>query len=586
MTIYLKILKSTERKVRNVPNVYGDDYAKGGDLENPWHTGENPYDSDYTGGKKDKYDEPTGEYDVRYIGEYSMDEETLKLKEKELIEFAKEFDYEGNNLEEAKEYIREKGWSITPRIKSDDLRGYAKGGKTKTRYFLMQDYHPTDEGPSGTWREPTGDFFYESAKNMADAKKIAKEIEKEEEGKIKIIKEITDGTSLKSISEGRYKPDLWEFYEEEDELGPFYAKGGKTKTRYFLMKEDNEIFYTEATDMDDAKDVASMWNADIIKEITDKKQIAKIKKGTYNPHLDLAGYAKGGKTKIDKTIYLESVNAFINTRTLIISLPNASEIHLDDVNDSWFASLSDYDFGTISNLINKKDMKFAKGGEVKDIIEDKDKYGTDGYKVFAVVDNFDYENQDYDQLYYKTDNEEEIKDILEEYKKFGEYVEGMEVIEVMSDGRMIKYRTYDIISRVGKFAKGGKTLSEDELWDMIESYDWIEDGDYKRIGKKVKKLSKDKYKQLLGFAKAKHQQLDNKYRKGIQGYVSDDGWDDVRAEVVGLGKDYYNNITIKKLQDMSNGGYTENFLYSFQDHKSWDNYGSSDDMVKYEEIWY
>lgn len=95
----------------------------------------------------------------------------------------------------------------------------------------------------------------------------------------------------------------------------------------------------------------------------------------------------------------------------------------------------------------------AKGG---DIIKDKDKEGNDGYKVFAVVDNFDYENQDYDQLYYKTDDEEEITDILEEYKKFGDYVEGMEVIEVMSDGRMIKYRTsIDYSDQVGKFAKGG-----------------------------------------------------------------------------------------------------------------------------------
>jgi hypothetical protein len=27
---------------------------------------------------------------------------------------------------------------------------------------------------------------------------------------------------------------------------------------------------------------------------------------------------------------------------------------LDDVSDEWFASLSDYDFGTISNLINNR----------------------------------------------------------------------------------------------------------------------------------------------------------------------------------------------------------------------------------------
>ena len=55
-----------------------------------------------------------------------------------------------------------------------------------------------------------------------------------------------------------------------------------------------------------------------------------------------------------KTIYLESINSFINTKTLTIHLPNQSQIHLDEVKDSWFASLSDYDFGTISNLINNR----------------------------------------------------------------------------------------------------------------------------------------------------------------------------------------------------------------------------------------
>ena len=55
-----------------------------------------------------------------------------------------------------------------------------------------------------------------------------------------------------------------------------------------------------------------------------------------------------------KTIYLESINSFINTKTLSIHLPNQSQIHLDEVKDSWFASLSDYDFGTISNLINNR----------------------------------------------------------------------------------------------------------------------------------------------------------------------------------------------------------------------------------------
>ena len=150
-----------------------------------------------------------------------------------------------------------------------------------------------------------------------------------------------------------------------------------------------------------------------------------------------------------------------------------------------------------------------------------------------------------------------------------------------------------LIGDIEKMEKGGKTLSEDELWDMIEKFGWLDYGDarlaVKDIGEKVSKLSKDEYYQLTGFIEVKLYQLYDKYEKDwLDGkiQVSDDGWSDLRAEVIGRGKDFYNNITVEKLSDMADSrDYTENFTYVLQKHKNFDDYGSSSDLIKYEEKW-
>ena len=146
-------------------------------------------------------------------------------------------------------------------------------------------------------------------------------------------------------------------------------------------------------------------------------------------------------------------------------------------------------------------------------------------------------------------------------------------------------------NEIRKMAKGGKVLSEDELWDIIESYNWKKDGDYNRIGKDIKKLSTNEYKQLRGFAEAKHQQLTDKYHKEWMSdsfpYTGDDSWGDLRAEIVGRGKKFYNNINKKKLREMAETqDYNENFLYIFQKHKDWGNYGGSDDLINNYEKWF
>jgi len=65
--------------------------------------------------------------------------------------------------------------------------------------------------------------------------------------------------------------------------------------------------------------------------------------------------------KTEQFVNLESVGSIIKLETETIyplqtnGKPDLNMgVLLDDVSDEWFASLSDYDFGTISNLINNR----------------------------------------------------------------------------------------------------------------------------------------------------------------------------------------------------------------------------------------
>jgi len=113
---------------------------------------------------------------------------------------------------------------------------------------------------------------------------------------------------------------------------------------------------------------------------------------------------------------------------------------------------------------------------------------------------------------------------------------------------------------------------EDVFWNIIEKVDWKKDGDYRRINKELSNLPKDTIKKLRDFCDDKVSDLSKRFdsewlKHGSEGIdASDDGWYDIRAEVVGRGKKFYYSITKSKLQKMAiNLDYNENFLYSFQD---------------------
>lgn len=58
-------------------------------------------------------------------------------------------------------------------------------------------------------------------------------------------------------------------------------------------------------------------------------------------------------------IDLVSNNTSIDTDTLVITpfFSEGSGTHIDEVDDDWFDTLDDHDFGTISNLLDKRSLQ-------------------------------------------------------------------------------------------------------------------------------------------------------------------------------------------------------------------------------------
>lgn len=109
-------------------------------------------------------------------------------------------------------------------------------------------------------------------------------------------------------------------------------------------------------------------------------------------------------------------------------------------------------------------------------------------------------------------------------------------------------------------------LREDYFWKLVELANWKKDGDYERIRKMFINLPEKEA--FENFCCDKASLLADKFHDdwlgnpGIE--VSDDGWSDLTAEVVGRGRKFYESITVKKLQKMAEDlDYNENFLYSF-----------------------
>ena len=150
-----------------------------------------------------------------------------------------------------------------------------------------------------------------------------------------------------------------------------------------------------------------------------------------------------------------------------------------------------------------------------------------------------------------------------------------------SDAYYLKYNTIlDELTRLSKstqpvemLKKEGFTPQEIELfWMYIQKLNWKKN--YKQLLHNKVMLNqivpKEIHKSLEKFIHNKANELYDKYEKdwlgepGIE--ASDDSWSDIRYEIVGRGKKYYEEITVRKMQNMANNlTYNESFAYIFLD---------------------
>ncbi len=165
--------------------------------------------------------------------------------------------------------------------------------------------------------------------------------------------------------------------------------------------------------------------------------------------------------------------------------------------------------------------------------------------------------------------QKELKRIADEVRKFSKQTGDPYVEEKLESAAI---GLYNIISRLDMLV----SLHNDENtirdnWDIISDLGWgTKSVDYKKLGEALKLSYPNKIYELREFVRDKQKLLMNKLNEyaDIQGNrrtywkVGDDGFSDLTAHIIGLGKEKYEEVcnnpaiawTIK---------YKESFLYVF-----------------------
>jgi len=108
------------------------------------------------------------------------------------------------------------------------------------------------------------------------------------------------------------------------------------------------------------------------------------------------------------------------------------------------------------------------------------------------------------------------------------------------------------------------------LWKQVEELDWTSDSEYRRVEEHVKnRYSFNSAKELAAFVDSKAAELAVRYKSA---WLSDpgiacgnDSWSDLRYEVVARGQEFFETISVGKLEEMAlNQDYYESFAYCFK----------------------
>ena len=158
-----------------------------------------------------------------------------------------------------------------------------------------------------------------------------------------------------------------------------------------------------------------------------------------------------------------------------------------------------------------------------------------------------------------------MKDLIK--KVLRESFNGKELIE---NGAVIT-AMYNDLGKLTGDKSTGVTSADDLFWYVVDLVDFKNDDDYNRVKKYLLDLNRfagvpseaiNLISKVLNF-KSNSLDISSDGGRGID--VSDDGWSDLRGDVISRGKDFFNNAMnnsdiMKKMADEYD--YTESFFYA------------------------
>ena len=147
--------------------------------------------------------------------------------------------------------------------------------------------------------------------------------------------------------------------------------------------------------------------------------------------------------------------------------------------------------------------------------------------------------------------------------------ESINAKDLMEKGEVIT-RMYNDLEKLTGSRKTGVTNADDFFWYVVDLLDYKKDDDYKRVKKYLMDLNRfagvpsEAIRLLEKIIMFKSTSLDISSDRGRGINVGDDGWGDLRVDVISRGKDFYDSVIndsdiMKKMSD--NYDYSESFLY-------------------------
>ena len=101
------------------------------------------------------------------------------------------------------------------------------------------------------------------------------------------------------------------------------------------------------------------------------------------------------------------------------------------------------------------------------------------------------------------------------------------------------------------------------FWKFVKEAKWKSDHDFKRTSHVFQENSKEDRDIIVDVFNEKYHELEVKFGEKIIN-IGDDGWSDLRSDVIGRGRKFFEGMTQEKMQELTNErDYVESFIYSF-----------------------